>query len=603
MPTIIDSLIVKLGLDSKDFSTGQAKVEQGLKKTSKEAEVASKSVAQFLAVIGGIYGIKKFVEGVIETSASLERMSKNLGMSANDLSAWSRAAELAGGSGKGLQGTFDMLSKAQTELMLTGESDLIPYFSALGISMASAGQARPVADMLIDLADKFSGMDRRTAFNMGQMMGIDEGTMNLLLRGRAEVELMIKRQKEQGAVTKKQAEESERMREKTVKLKQEFEAFGRELISKSVPALEWLVEKFQAFSKWVSENQEFVILFLKGVAAGLIAIGLAVTPINLTVAAVIALGAAIALLKQDYDTWKRGGESLIDWSKWGPGIDYAIKGIKTLAMSIKAVSVGLASFINLVTAMATGDRALYLEVVKDMKEVGTDFKEIFYPTKKPEVFIPPAPPSRGATSIGGEPDRKTFVNEAARLLGTSPEIIDAHLRLETGATGKSAIGAYNYGNIKGGGSWIGDTESRDVLEYNADGTTRTDKGAKFRSYTDPTAAAEDYANLIKRKYQGAVGAKSAAEFAKALKAGGYATDPGYVGKLTSIAAGIPGASGAAAGVSPSGPAASKNINSTVQTTIGEVTINTQATDAQGIANSMHGALYNALTPQMSMGLF
>ena len=56
----------------------------------------------------------------------------------------------------------------------------------------------------------------------------------------------------------------------------------------------------------------------------------ATIPINLTVAAVLALAAAIAALYQDYQTWKRGGESLIDWGKWEPGMKKAGDAIKWL---------------------------------------------------------------------------------------------------------------------------------------------------------------------------------------------------------------------------------------------------------------------------------
>ena len=52
---------------------------------------------------------------------------------------------------------------------------------------------------MLDLSERFSRMDRTTANNMGRMMGLDQGTMNLLLKGRAEVETMIRRQKEYGA--------------------------------------------------------------------------------------------------------------------------------------------------------------------------------------------------------------------------------------------------------------------------------------------------------------------------------------------------------------------------------------------------------------------
>lgn len=143
---------------------------------------------------------------------------------------------------------MDMLSKSQTELQLTGQSSLIPYFSSLGMSLADTqGKARPVNDLLLDLSDRFSKMDRTTANNMGRMMGIDQGTMQLLLKGRSEVELMIARQKEYGAVTKQQAEEASRLKRAMVEIRQSFEAFGRELLSAATPALEKMFAIFSDF--------------------------------------------------------------------------------------------------------------------------------------------------------------------------------------------------------------------------------------------------------------------------------------------------------------------------------------------------------------------
>ena len=349
MATIIDSLLVKLGLDSSEFNAGKSKVDKGLKETGNEADKTgaklkksgkdgaegfnnvAASAAKFLALIGGTVAVKRFIEQTVESSAALDRLSKNLQENVSSVSAWSNAAEQAGGSAEGLQGTLDMLSKAQTELQLTGQSQLIPYFSALGVSIADAsGKARSGSDVLLDLSDRFSKMDRTTANNMGRMMGIDQGTMNLLLKGRSEVELMIKRQKDYGAVTKQQAEESSRLKLAMTESKQSFEAFGRELLSAAMPALEGLFSMMKDFGAWMRENKEFVNAFLTIIAVGLGAIAAATIPINLTVVAVLALAAAIAALWQDYQTWKRGGDSFIDWSKWEPGFTAAGKAIKWL---------------------------------------------------------------------------------------------------------------------------------------------------------------------------------------------------------------------------------------------------------------------------------
>ncbi|HBQ1899124.1 TPA: hypothetical protein L7L81_005292 [Klebsiella pneumoniae] len=46
---------------------------------------------------------------------------------------------------------------------------------------------------------------------------------------------------------------------------------------------------------------------------------------------VIMLGAALIGLYDDYRTWKEGGQSLIDWGKWEPGIKYAQKAFSSLS--------------------------------------------------------------------------------------------------------------------------------------------------------------------------------------------------------------------------------------------------------------------------------
>jgi hypothetical protein len=374
MPTIIDSLLVKLGLDSSEYNKGKADVEKGLKDTGKEADEAgkklkknakdgadgfekiTKSVVKYLALIGSAAQVKRFVTDQIEANASLYRLSQNLNQNANDISAWSNATELAGGSADGLRGTMDMLSQSQTELQLTGESGLIPFFSALGLSLTDTkGKALPVNDLLLNLADRFSKMDRTTANNMGRMMGIDQGTLQMLLKGRSEVQLMISRQKEYGAVTKKQAEEATRLRNAMVSSRQSFEAFGRELLSAATPALEKIFSLFADFGAWVRSNKEFVQTFLTVLAAGLGAVALATIPISLTAVSVLALAAAVAALWQDYQVWKRGGDSLIDWGKWGPGIEAAGRGIKKLKDLLSDLIYREIAAIDLIGALFSGD--------------------------------------------------------------------------------------------------------------------------------------------------------------------------------------------------------------------------------------------------------
>lgn len=111
-----------------------------------------------------------------------------------------------------------------------------------------------------------------------------------------------------------------------------------------------------------------------------------------------------------------------------------------------------------------------------------------------------------------------------RLGGVPPSVLLAQFALETG-WGKHVIpGTNNHGNIKdfrGGGVAATDnmTGSRD----------------KYRVYADDAAFAADYASLIERRYPGAVGAKDAESYVRALHQGGYAEDPNYVRKVLALA--------------------------------------------------------------------
>jgi hypothetical protein len=55
---------------------------------------------------------------------------------------------------------------------------------------------------------------------------------------------------------------------------------------------------------------------------------------------------------------------------------------------------------------------------------------------------------------------------------------------------------------------------------------------RYRTYGSREESTADMINLLARKYPGALTAKTPQDFAMALKAGGYATDPSYVSKLT-----------------------------------------------------------------------
>jgi flagellar protein FlgJ len=152
--------------------------------------------------------------------------------------------------------------------------------------------------------------------------------------------------------------------------------------------------------------------------------------------------------------------------------------------------------------------------------------------------------SNAVTSSNGDPQR--FVDalwpqaaEAAQTLGVPAHFLVGQAALETG-WGKSELRTadgqptYNLFNIKAGKNWSGATVSAQTTEYeNGVAQTRTER---FRAYGSYAEAFQDYAHLVQQspRYAAALGQGEAANFAKALQSGGYATDPAYADKLTKL---------------------------------------------------------------------
>ncbi|ENH6340938.1 glucosaminidase domain-containing protein, partial [Burkholderia vietnamiensis] len=106
----------------------------------------------------------------------------------------------------------------------------------------------------------------------------------------------------------------------------------------------------------------------------------------------------------------------------------------------------------------------------------------------------------------------------SQRIGVAPDVLLGQWGLETG-WGKSIIpGTNNLGNIKGPGITATDNQ--------------TGTSDQYRAYPSPAAFGDDFANLIANNYRGAVDAgANAAAYGSALRAGGYAQDPKYAGKL------------------------------------------------------------------------
>lgn len=115
----------------------------------------------------------------------------------------------------------------------------------------------PQADML-NLADQFGNMSAAAAEIRGQSMGFDEGTIKLLRKGRAGVQGLLEQQKKLGLTTQEQVDKSKKYNQQLRGLGVQFGAMTADLGMALMPAMEKFIGWLSKFSSWVSDNKEAI---------------------------------------------------------------------------------------------------------------------------------------------------------------------------------------------------------------------------------------------------------------------------------------------------------------------------------------------------------
>ena len=399
MATVIDTLFLELGIDSSKFSGEAAKAEKqydrlersvvkvekaektAAKTTKESAEARRKSVvdtqkadasmqgllktvnasikgfAAFTGLLLGASGLSKLALDAAKANRELDTTAKNLGMARKELSAWQGAAEMAGESANGMSGYMKTLSGDMQSLIMMGDTSVLPYFNALGVSLLdSTGKARQLDDVMLDLADRFSTMDRTKAYTLAQQMGIDEGTFNTLSRGRAEMQRMLDIQREMYHSSEADIENSRKLTEARAVLNAQWESLKLMIGNALIPAVTFLTEVVSKFVGFLVKHEHVT----KGVFLGIAtAIGVFLIPMLMTataavfafiapftplIAAVVGLGAAFGLLYDDYKTWAEGGKSLFDWGKFTSYINSSKVSTDSLGKSFIYLTTGYTSW-------------------------------------------------------------------------------------------------------------------------------------------------------------------------------------------------------------------------------------------------------------------
>lgn len=480
---IVESIIVKLGLDGSQYNREadkavkqNDKLNKSVSETDKAVGTVTKTLARWFSVLTVATGVKKMIDEVQQLNNELFFLEKNLGMSAQSIKNWQGAAGAMGGSAQGMTESMKSLNMGMNDFVMMGDTSLLPFMNTLGVSMVDAqGKLRDTDKVMLDLADSFSKMDREQAFSIASKMGIDEGTFNTLVQGRKEMEKMLEYQAKMYKSSEEELQASRELAKNRALLGQHWESLKTMMANAIIPLFVKLSEVALGIFEYLQENQEAVQAVFKGIAftVGVILIPI-LTKAMLAALAFIApfapfiitvglLGAAFGLLYDDYKAWAEGGKSLFDWGVFTKFIDTARDSVKSLkdafgeakkAYLDMAISLNEkigetetgAAFLERVGSLTAKTLAFFgnkeaREAVKQNE--GIDIKPVFSSstTTTPAAETPTAPSYQGGGNMIAAKginnfnlDKAASIARVARNIGVNPNDLAAVISFETGGT-------------------------------------------------------------------------------------------------------------------------------------------------------------------------
>jgi len=335
---IFESFVVMFEADASSLNKGIDDSSQKTKKltdhlnvTDKAAQNVGSSISNLLATAGGaltaILSVSAITQGInasADYADHLGEVSDMLGVNIEMLDAWRRVTQLSGGTAEGFDMSLQTLSADFAMIATKGTSRTLPFFKELGIKLKDAhGNMREVMDVLPELADKFEKMSKQESLGMGRKLGLDEGTIMMLQRGRREIDEMVKKQKELGLVTKEQAELAGDFNDSLDIMNMSFRGLFLSMGQSIIPAFKWIAEAITNLVAFFRKHSDFmtglfialgtaIMVFLVPplITAGAAALA-AFAPFLIMGAIVTVVAGAFALLYDDVMMFLDGHDSMI----------------------------------------------------------------------------------------------------------------------------------------------------------------------------------------------------------------------------------------------------------------------------------------------------
>ncbi|MGZ8442537.1 MAG: phage tail tip lysozyme [Candidatus Binatia bacterium] len=291
MATVIDSLLVTLGLDPSGFRRGtdeairaqdelteqtrrqntaldeqEKKNAAAQRARAQEIQARAKSTAEafakirnqalsMLAVFTAGKGLSSFTSDTVKSTAALSRMAENVGIGTDTLLAFQLAAKNAGGSAEGMMAQIQKTANSAASVAMGRPDDAFTAFLVHGGGNYLKDDKPDAMSLLLAQADALKAkremFGEQQAMIAAQDMGISMPEYNFLKQGSAAVKQQIEEAKKHTRVTQDQIDASIKFSKQWNNLSADFDTVGKSILFKFMPIMEKLFEKLSQFAEWL----------------------------------------------------------------------------------------------------------------------------------------------------------------------------------------------------------------------------------------------------------------------------------------------------------------------------------------------------------------
>ena len=341
MATVIDSLLIELGLDTSKFDASQKKSVDQLRKFDEQANKTFKSSQQGAKNLGdgfnkardalislgiafvGIKGFTTLAQQMTTTNAGLGRTAELFKMNARELDAWGGVLKSVGGTAEDFQSSMQAIQQGVAGIQF-GDTAILETLAKLQ-ALDSYDYDKHEVDIykLADAIKRFAEINgEQAAYTQAQAMGINRNFFMILKQGSGVVRELYGESYKLSGVTEENTKAAQKLQKEWGNVLNALEGAKNQIMDQMYPSLsklaeitQYSLEKFVEWDKQLNGGLSTTAVFAGGLASIMAAFRLLGVTVATQIATVAKWGATIeGIVTAGWFTRFLGGIGLLTYS-------------------------------------------------------------------------------------------------------------------------------------------------------------------------------------------------------------------------------------------------------------------------------------------------